>query len=108
MHDMQLTSRTAVMDRPRRVGRSPAEPRPSPADHRDRYTIIVGGRLDPRWSREFGPLKVQPRHDGTTALCGEVRDQSDLHGQIRRIESLGLTLISVQQDGTSNGPGGDR
>ena len=69
-----------------------------------RYTIIVGGRLDPRWSGEFGSLRVRPRSDGTTVLDGAIRDQSDLHGQIRRIESLGLKLISVQRDGTESLP----
>lgn len=64
-----------------------------------RYTIIVEGRLDSRWSGEFGALRVQARDDGTTALVGDVQDQSDLHGQIRRIEDLGLKLISVSEDG---------
>ena len=63
------------------------------------YTIIVRGRLDSRWSGEFGALDVVPQHDGTTALTGEVRDQSELHRQVRRIEDLGLTLISVNEDG---------
>lgn len=64
-----------------------------------RYTIIVEGRLDSRWAGEFGDLRVQARNDGTTALLGEVRDRSDLHGQIRRIEELGLKLVSVNEQG---------
>lgn len=63
------------------------------------YTIIVEGRLDPRWAGEFGALQVHPRRDGTTALLGSARDQSELHGQIRRIEELGLKLVSVNEEG---------
>ena len=64
------------------------------------YTIIVEGRLDGRWSGEFGDLRIEPRSDGTTALAGEVRDQSELHAQIRRIESLGLKLLSLNEGGS--------
>ena len=65
------------------------------------YTIIVEGRLDGRWSGEFQPLRVLPQDDGTTAISGEVQDQSDLHGRIRRVQDLGLTLVSVQREGGS-------
>ena len=62
-----------------------------------RYTIIVEGRLDAHWCGAFGELVVEPRSDGTTALEGEVRDQSELHAQIRRIERLGLRLVSLHE-----------
>ena len=61
------------------------------------YTIIVEGRLPPHWSGEFGALRIDPLPDGTTSLAGPIRDQSDLLGQIRRIEQLGLRLISVNE-----------
>jgi len=61
------------------------------------YTIIVEGRLARHWSGEFGALRVDPLPNGTTALVGPIRDQSDLLGQIRRIEALGLRLISVNE-----------
>lgn len=63
------------------------------------YRIVVRGRLGPCWSGEFGDLRVLPGPDGTTELRGHVRDQSELHGQLRRIEGLGLTLVSVSEDG---------
>lgn len=65
-----------------------------------RYTIVVQGRLSSRWEGEFGELRVRPRDDGTTALVGRCRDQSDLHGQLRRIEDLGLTLVSLEKGGS--------
>ena len=64
-----------------------------------RYTIVVDGRLDPRWAPEFGPLRLTTGVDGTTTLSGPVRDQSELHGHIRRIEDLGLRLVSVDRAG---------
>ena len=63
-----------------------------------RYTILVRGRLVEHWSGQFGGLSVVPNADHTTALTGAIRDQSELHGHLRRIEDLGLTLISVRTE----------
>ena len=60
-----------------------------------RYTFIVRGRLPEIWTPEFEHLTVHPLGDGTTALEGPVRDQSCLYGHIRRMEGLGLCLISA-------------
>lgn len=60
-----------------------------------RYTILVKGRLDPRWAREFEPLEVIPRNDGTTALTGGLTDPCALFAHLRRVERSGLTLVSV-------------
>ena len=65
------------------------------------YTIVVEGRLDPCWASELGASRVQARGDGTTAVVSELRDQSELHGQIRRIEGLGLKLVSVNEVGVA-------
>ena len=64
-----------------------------------RYTILVKGRLDPRWAREFEPLKVVPRDDGTTALTGGLPDGCSLFAHLRRVESCGLSLVSVTPEG---------
>ena len=64
-----------------------------------RYTIVVQGRLPEYWGSEFDHLTVRPLADGTTALEGPVTDQSCLFGHIRKIEGLGLTLISLQPTG---------
>ena len=64
-----------------------------------RYTILVRGRLAEHWSGQFGALSVVPNADGTTALTGPIRDQSELHGHLRRIEDLGLTLVSIGEEG---------
>ena len=63
------------------------------------YSIIVRGRLDEAWASEFDEIRVSARPDGTTALVGPVRDQNELHGRIRRVVELGLTLVAVQEAG---------
>lgn len=64
-----------------------------------RYTILVKGRLDPRWAVEFEPLEVIPREDGTTALTGGLTDVCSLFAHLRRVEQCGLSLVSVTPEG---------
>jgi hypothetical protein len=65
----------------------------SPAD-RSRYEIRLRGQLDPRWSDWFEGFTLTVSDEHTT-LTGSVADQAALHGLIRRVGDLGLTLISV-------------
>lgn len=60
-----------------------------------RYEIRLGGQLDQRWSDWFEGFTLTNQHDGTTTLTGPVVDQAALHGLLRRIGDLGVTLISV-------------
>ena len=64
-----------------------------PADN-DRYEIRIRGQLDARWSDwlEGFALTVSDEH---TTLTGRISDQAALHGLLRRIGNLGLTLVSV-------------
>jgi hypothetical protein len=71
------------------TGRSPQVPAP------DRYDIRVSGRLAPRWTSSFDGMTVTANDDGTTVIHGPVADQSALHGLLRRLGDLGLTLVSV-------------
>jgi hypothetical protein len=66
-------------------------------DYREpgRYEIRVKGHLDSRWSDRFEGLIFTYESNGTTRLCGPVVDQAALHGLLRNIRDLGLTLISV-------------
>lgn len=63
------------------------------ADH-GRYEIRLQGLLDPRWSDWFEGFALTVSDEHTT-LTGSVADQAALHGVIRRIGDLGLTLVSV-------------
>ena len=49
--------------------------------------------------------EVEP---AVTVLRGPVRDQSDLHGLLARMQSLGLELIEIRQvSGRRSRPAGD-
>ncbi len=60
-----------------------------------RYEIRLKGQLDPRWSEWFEGFALTTTGDGTTTLTGAVTDQAALHGLLRRVGDLGVTLISV-------------
>ena len=59
------------------------------------YRLRVAGHLDDHWSTWFGDLTVTHEGDGTTSLSGLVSDQAELHGLLRKVRDLGVTLISV-------------
>ena len=60
-----------------------------------RYEIRLHGQLDQRWSDWFGGFTLTNQSDGTTTLTGPVIDQAALHGLLRRVGDLGVTLISL-------------
>lgn len=61
------------------------------------YQIRLKGLLDDDWNDWFGGVTVTPEGDGTTVLTCHVVDQAALHGLLRQIRDLGLTLISVNR-----------
>jgi len=58
------------------------------------YEIIIGGYFHERWFEGFTITK-QP--DLTTKLRGHLIDQSALYGFLRKINDLGIDLISVSR-----------
>jgi hypothetical protein len=64
----------------------------APAD----YEIRVKGRLSDSLSDAFGDFTAAVK-PAETVMRGEVRDQSELHGVLERIQSLGLELIEVRR-----------
>jgi hypothetical protein len=58
------------------------------------YEIVVRGELGPTVAHAFDGLALEPR-DCDTAIVGQVADQAELAGILRRIHDLGLTLVSV-------------
>ena len=56
--------------------------------------ITVRGRLSNRLAAAFDGLTLV-RRTGATELVGEITDQAQLHGVLRRIRDLGLELQSV-------------
>jgi len=66
-----------------------------PADKQQSYAIKIAGQLDARWQAWFDGLTITPTTDGDTLLSGPIRDQAELYGVLKRINNLGLILISV-------------
>jgi len=60
------------------------------------YRLRVEGHLDQRWSAWFDDLTLTREGDGTTSLSGSVTYQAELHGLLRKIRDLSITLISVE------------
>ena len=60
------------------------------------YEFRIKGRLSDTLCGEFEEFTaaVQPAE---TVMRGEVRDQSELHGLLERIQSLGLELLEVRR-----------
>ena len=59
------------------------------------YQIRIKDHLDTRWQDWFDGLTVTLTGDGDTILSGVIVDQAALHGVLKKIRNLGLTLISV-------------
>ena len=64
------------------------------------YQIRVRGHLEEEWAGWFDELEITKLENGETALTGPIPDQPALHGILRKICSLGLPLISVNQAST--------
>ena len=69
-----------------------------PTDRHDEptlYEIRIQGHLDDRWVEWFDGLSFTHDGDGTTLLAGPVVDQAALHGVLKKVRNLALTLVSV-------------
>ncbi|MGH2714482.1 MAG: hypothetical protein ACRDM7_11470 [Thermoleophilaceae bacterium] len=60
------------------------------------YEIRIKGRLSDSLTGVFEDFTSSVR-PAETIMRGELRDQSELHGLLDRIQSLGLELIEVRQ-----------
>jgi hypothetical protein len=65
-----------------------------PATSRQRYHIIVRGRLSKRYESAFDGVTLEPRH-GETMLRADLADQSELYGLLNRLRDFGIELVSV-------------
>ncbi len=64
----------------------------------DIYQIKVKGHLDQsRIDYWYDDLTVTRASNGETLITGPIVDQPALHGLLRRIGDLGLTLLLVEQ-----------
>jgi hypothetical protein len=61
------------------------------------YSIRVKGHLPAGWSALFEGLQIECLPDGDSLLSGPVIDQAALYGLLARLQSLGLSLISINR-----------
>jgi hypothetical protein len=59
-----------------------------------RYEVRIGGRLSESLIDELTAAEII---DTTTGIVVEVTDEAALNGLLRRLETFGLELISVQR-----------
>ncbi len=65
---------------------------PIPAQY---YEICLKGQLDAQWADWFEGLTITLEEGNNTLLSGPVADQAALHGLLKKIRDLGMTLVSV-------------
>jgi hypothetical protein len=71
------------------------------------YRLIVEGELSDNLESAFHSMTLT-RAEGNTVLTGNVRDQAELQGLLRRVSDLGLTLLEARAiDDRPAGPAGD-
>ena len=58
------------------------------------YEIVISGYIQETW---FEDLTISKQPDVTTKLRGNLVDQSALYGVLRKINDLGVDLISVNR-----------
>lgn len=61
------------------------------------YQIRLKGHLGSQWTDWFEGLTIRLEDNGDTLLTGPVADQAALHGLLKKVRDVGLTLISVNQ-----------
>ena len=59
------------------------------------YQIRIKGYLGSQWSEWFDGLTITLEEDGNTLLTGTAVDQAELHGILKKVRDLGMTLLSV-------------
>jgi hypothetical protein len=57
--------------------------------------IRVRGHLSSQWTDWFFGLKIENQPNGEALLSGQLPDQAALHGILKCMASLGVTLVSM-------------
>jgi hypothetical protein len=59
------------------------------------YQITVKGQLSADWCAWFDGMTITQDGTGATLITGPVADQGALHGLLRKVRDLGLTLLAL-------------
>lgn len=65
------------------------------ADRPTVYQIRIKGHLGPQWMAWFDGLTITLEENDHTLLTGPVTDQAALHGILKKVQNLGMPLLSV-------------
>jgi hypothetical protein len=68
----------------------------------DCFEIRLQEDLDDHWESWFEGMKLSKEPEGQTCLFGKLADQGALLGVLRKIQEIGLTLLSVRRCGRSS------
>lgn len=63
----------------------------------DCYEIRLQEDLDDHWESWFEGMELTKEPEGQTCLFGKLPDQGALLGVLRKIQEIGLTLLSVRR-----------
>ena len=66
-----------------------------PTSNAPNYEIRLKEHLEGRWEQWFDGLAITLEENGNTLLSGPLADQAALHGILKKVRDLGLTLLSV-------------
>jgi len=66
-----------------------------PTANNEYYEIRPKGHLEARWEQWFDGLIISLEEDGSTLLSGPLADQAALHGILKKVRDVGMTLLSV-------------
>jgi hypothetical protein len=66
-----------------------------PTSNAPNYEIRLKGHLEARWVQWFDGRTITLEENGNTLLSGPLADQAALHGILKKVRDLGLTLLSV-------------
>lgn len=66
------------------------------------YQFRLKGHLGQPSLDWFEGLTITLEDDGTTLLAGPVADQAALHGILKRVRDLGLPLLSIFSEKSTN------
>jgi hypothetical protein len=59
------------------------------------FQIRLKGHVGPQWTDWFDGMAITLEDDGDTLLTGPVADQAALHGLLKKVRDIGMTLVSV-------------
>jgi hypothetical protein len=70
---------------------------PMKRNPRPYYQIKIRGHLEKDWSGWFEGLAIKKTVDGNTVISGPVVDQAALYSLLKKVNQLGLQLISIYE-----------